>query len=109
MSKFSRYFILNVDVAISEIALAERTGPTIEAWNRRHDRSAGLCVTGKSCDGVSVSGHTGYKDGTRWTIDLLMVGPLVNDEKIAELSAILLEAIMAPVNESTMHPLAPVP
>lgn len=109
MSEFSRYFTLNVDVAISEIALVTRTGPTIEAWNRRHDRSAGLCVTSKSCDGVSGSGHTEYKDGTRWTINLLMVGPLVNDEKIAELSAILLEAIMTPVNESTMHPLAPGP
>lgn len=107
MSEFSRYFTLNVNVAMSGIALVTRMGPSIEAWNRRHDRSAGLCVTNKNCDGVPISGHAGYKDGTRWTIDLLMAGPLVNDEKIAEVSAILLDAIMNSVTKSPAHPLAP--
>ena len=109
MSEFSRYFTLNVDVAISEIALVTLVGPSIETWNRRHDRSAGLCVTSKSCDDVPVSGHAGYKGGTRWTIDLLMTGPLVNDEKIAEVSAILLKAIRAPVIESVEQSFVPSP
>ena len=74
-----------------------RTGPLVEEWNRRHDRRAGLCVTQKYCDGVPVTAQQGFVAGKEWQVDLLMTGPLANDEKVAEISALMLAALCTPV------------
>lgn len=93
MPEYQRYFSLTTRVPISGIALTTRTGPVVETWNRRHDRNAGLCVTHRHCDGVLVMPNDSYREGTYWTLNFLMTGPLVSDEKIAELTALMLEAI----------------
>lgn len=101
MSESQRYFSLTVKIPISGITMVTRTGPLVEAWNRRHDRSAALCVTQSTCDGELLNRNNAYRFGTEWKLDLLMTGPLANDEKVAELSALMLHAICAPSEQPT--------
>ena len=101
MPEYQRYFSLTARAPMSGIALTTRTGPVVETWNRRHDKNAGLRVTQRYCDGVLLTSNNGYREGTQWTLDFLMTGPLANDEKVVELTALMLEAIGTPVFEDS--------
>jgi hypothetical protein len=96
MSELQRHFSLTVQVPISGIALVTRAGPQVEAWNRRHDRLAGLCLVQSNYGGVPIDRRDCDYHGTDWTLDFLMTGPLANDTSVAEFSALMLASINAP-------------
>lgn len=65
----------------------------IEAWNRRYDRKAAVGLHSKTCNGETVTSKDAYKTGSSWVLHFQMTGLLSTDERIAELSALLLDAI----------------
>lgn len=88
---FSLFFVL----PLSGISIVNRTGPLIEAWNKKHDRNASLQVCAIRCGGIPLDRDNAFMNGTEWEIELRMAGPLANNSNMNDISDDLLAAVHA--------------
>ncbi len=95
MSVNQRHFSVFFMLPISGVSIVNRTGPLIEAWNKKHDRNAALQVCAMRCAGVPLDRDNAYMHGTQWEIELRMTGPLANNSNVNDITDDLLDALHA--------------
>lgn len=96
MSTHQRHFSVSFVLPISGVSIVNRTGPLVEAWNKKHDRNAAVQVRSMRCDGVTLDRDNAFMHGIQWEIQLCMTGPLANPSNENDITSHLLNAIHAP-------------
>lgn len=95
MSVNQRHFSLFFVLPISGVSIVNRTGPLVEAWNKKHDRNAALQVCAMRCGGVLLDRDNAFMHGTQWEIELRMTGPMANTSNVNDITDDLLDALHA--------------